>query len=107
MRIIDTLYFNRNLKRLVKKYASLKSEMRELEQLLMENPQLGTPIGRGCYKIRLAAASKGTGKRGGVRVITYVRVVGETVYLLALYDKAEQSTLTDQEVLHLLGQLEE
>lgn len=99
--------FGRAVKRLSKKLRSLPSDINHLVQQLRQTPQLGTPIGRNCYKIRLAIASKGQGKRGGARVITYVQVVGETIYLLAIYDKAEQSTLTNQEVLQLLGQIEE
>ena len=106
MRVLDTPYFTRSLKRLGKKYASLKAEIRELERQLLETPTLGTGIGHSCYKIRLAVASKGGGKRGGARVITYVQVVGETVFLLALYDKAEQGTIRDRQVLELLGLLE-
>lgn len=78
-----------------------------MEQLLMANPETGTPIGHNCYKIRVAIAGKGAGKRGGARVITYVQVVNETVFLLAIYDKSEQSSVSDQQVLALLGQLNE
>ncbi|MFC6224553.1 type II toxin-antitoxin system RelE/ParE family toxin [Hymenobacter artigasi] len=74
---------------------------------LREQPQSGTPIGHHCYKIRLAIASKGGGKSGGARLITYVQVVNETVFLLALYDKSEQSSVSDQQVLALLDLLEE
>ncbi len=97
--------FRRQLKGLLKKYASLANELRELDQQLRDNSRLGTPIGHGCYKIRLAIASKGTGKRGGARVITYVRVVGETVFLLAIYDKSAQASISDQEVRKLLTEL--
>ena len=41
---------------------------------LSEDPQLGTALGKSCYKIRLAVRSKGGGKSGGLRVITYVVV---------------------------------
>ena len=58
-------------------------------------------------RVQLAIASKGQGKSGGARVITYVRVVGETVFLLAIYDKSEQDSITDQEVRTLLDKLEE
>ena len=54
----------------------------------------------------MAIASKGAGKRGGARVVTYVQVVNETVFLLAIYDKSEQATLTSQQVLALLVLLE-
>ena len=41
-------------------------------QQLLTDPHLGTPIGYSCYKIRMVIASKGAGKRGGARVVTYV-----------------------------------
>lgn len=42
----------------------------------------------------------------GARVITYVHVVGETIYLLSIYDKAEQDSLDDQDLNELLGEVE-
>ncbi|MFI5188060.1 MAG: type II toxin-antitoxin system RelE/ParE family toxin [Chitinophagales bacterium] len=89
-----TKFFKRQLKRLVKKYPSLKSEFKKLTESLEENPEQGTPIGRNCYKIRLAIASKGKGKSGGARVITHVYVVREIVYLLSIYDKSEQENIS-------------
>lgn len=51
--------FEREVKRLAKKYVSLKKEYIELVQSLKEDPNQGTPLGNNCYKIRLAIASKG------------------------------------------------
>ncbi len=99
--------FQRNFKRLGKKYRSLPDELNTLVQELRISPHMGTGIGHGCYKIRLAIASKGGGKSGGARVITYVRVINETVFLLAIYDKSEQGSISDQQVLALLGLLDE
>lgn len=98
--------FQRAAKRLSKKYRSLPDELDELVQSLRATPTLGTPIGRGCYKIRLAIASKGRGKSSGGRIITYVAVVDETVYLLTMYDKAEQQDLTPGELDALLSELD-
>lgn len=105
MIITPILPFRRQLKSLLKKYASLSGELRELNDQLLSNPTLGTPIGHGCYKVRLAIASKGKGKSGGARVITYVQVVGETIFLLAIYDKSEQASISDQQVRELLSDL--
>jgi len=69
--VITTSRFKRDIKRLVKKYSSLKKEFSELLNSLEENPQLGIHLGNDCYKIRIAIASKGKGKSGGARVITY------------------------------------
>jgi mRNA-degrading endonuclease RelE of RelBE toxin-antitoxin system len=64
-KVKTTDVFERQAKRLVKKYASLKKELIDLIHSLKETPQQGTSIGNGCFKIRLAIASKGKGKSGG------------------------------------------
>lgn len=94
--------FEKQAKRLVKKYASLRDELLELVSKLKKNPEQGTAIGKGCFKIRIAIASKGKGKRGGARVITHFVVTDTTVYLLSIYDKADQENLTDKELKELL-----
>jgi mRNA-degrading endonuclease RelE of RelBE toxin-antitoxin system len=58
-------HFDREIKRLCKKYASLTGELRELVRTLQENPETGVHLGNGIYKIRLAIASKQKGKSGG------------------------------------------
>jgi len=75
--------FEKQTKRLFKKYVSLKSELLKLIQELKENPVQGTAIGKNCYKIRVSIASKGKGKSGGARIITHIVIANETVYLLS------------------------
>jgi len=94
--------FDKQFKRYLKKYPSLKSELVTLISQLEQTPDIGTPIGNDCYKIRVAIASKGKGKSGGARVITCVVVKDAEIYLLYMYDKSEQSTITDKELLQLL-----
>jgi hypothetical protein len=72
---------------------------------LVENPQTGTPIGKDCYKIRVAVTSKGKGKRSEARVITFVRVTQKRVFLLDIYDKSEQINITDKELKLLIDLL--
>jgi mRNA-degrading endonuclease RelE of RelBE toxin-antitoxin system len=88
--------FKKEAKRLVKKYPSLKTELSELNNILSENPTAGTSLGNNTYKIRLAIKSKGKGKSGGARVITYFVAPDKEVYLLTIYDKAEFDTIDDK-----------
>jgi len=60
-----------------------------------------------CYKIRLSVASKGKGKSGGARVVTFVRVVESMVYLLSIYDKSEKENISDAEILDILSSIGE
>ena len=55
--IIPTDNFNREVKKLAKKYRSLKSDLIQLRADLLENPMLGTQLGNNVYKIRMAIAS--------------------------------------------------
>ena len=101
-KVKTTSVFEKQAKRLIKKYASLKAELLDLVQELKDNPEKGSPIGRGCYKIRISIASKGKGKSGGGRVIINIVITDATVFLLAIYDKAEKENLTDKELVELL-----
>ena len=65
---------------------------------LSKNPKQGTPLGKDAYKIRLSITSKGKGKSGGERVITCVKIIAETVYLVSIYDKSTQADITDKEL---------
>ena len=69
--IIITPNFKKEAKPLLKKYPSLKNELLGLEQKLFHNPNEGTSVGGNAFKIRLAVKSKGKGKSGGMRVITW------------------------------------
>ncbi len=99
--------FKREAKKLKKKHQSLNKDIGKLIDSLEIDPTQGTPLGQNCYKIRLSISSKKKGKRGGARVITHVRVVGETVYLLSIYDKSEKETISDHEIDTFLGGLDE
>ena len=91
--IIPTPFFLKDVKPLVKKYPSLKSELIQLENTLIENPSMGEPLGKDCYKIRLSIASKGKGKSGGARIITCVKIIDERIFLMAIYDKSEMENI--------------
>ena len=94
--------FEKSLKKLAKKYPSLKAEYINLIQSLKENPEQGKNLGKNCFKIRLAIKSKGKGKSGSARVITNFVIADDTVFLLSIYDKSDKDNLTDKELKELL-----
>lgn len=69
---------------------------------LAKNPTFGTPLGNDIYKIRLAIASKNKGKSGGARIISFMKIMNETVYLLSIYNKSEVENLSDKEIKELV-----
>jgi mRNA-degrading endonuclease RelE of RelBE toxin-antitoxin system len=94
--------FDKEIKKLAKKYPSIKEDLLELLEEIIEDPFLGEPLGRDCYKIRMAISDKNKGKSGGSRVITCVKVVQETVFLLSIYDKSEKENIEDSKLKSLL-----
>ena len=72
--------FDKQAKRLAKKYPSIKNDLTALITIL------------------IAIAYKNKGKSGGARVITFVKVVAATVYLSSIYDKGEKGTISDKEL---------
>ena len=97
--------FKREIKKLAKKYPSLKNDFAQLLESLQEEPAQGTPLGNNCYKIRMAISSKGKGKSGGSRVITHLKVSQTNVYLLSIYDKSDQENISDNELKELLKEI--
>jgi len=104
--IIPTRRFERELKRLAKKYPSLRNEFAELIGKITQNPITGSFIGNNCYKMRMAISSKRKGKSSGARVITYLYIQTETVYLLTIYDKSEKADLKPNELKEIIYSLE-
>lgn len=103
-----TTEFKRQIKRLKKKYASLQSDFDVLLAELSENPFAGVDLGNGVRKVRMAIKSKGKGKSGGARVITYnIDEKAEVFHidLLTIYDKGEIENISDSYIQSLLTEI--
>lgn len=100
--------FQRQAKRLAKRYRSLADDINSLQHELLENPEIGVSLGGGKRKIRLGVKSKGGGKRGGLRVITLnvvVELVNTCVNLITIYDKKEISNVSDKYIDQIIKEL--
>lgn len=84
-----TSEFEKALKRLGKKYKSLKNDYENFLRELEKNPFMGDEIFPNCRKTRIAIKSKGKGKSGGGRIIFYLEIAADSVVLLYAYDKSE------------------
>lgn len=103
--IVALAPFRREAKKLIKKYPSLQKDLAILASKLTEDPAIGTPLGHRCYKVRLSISSKGKGKSGGARVITYLKAQPATVFLIAIYDKTDQEAISDRQIKERLSLL--
>jgi mRNA-degrading endonuclease RelE of RelBE toxin-antitoxin system len=100
--VYPTPDFKKFLKKLSKKYPSLKADLQGLIDTLKEKPDSGIHLGHGIYKIRLAITSKRKGKSGGARVITFLVTQDQEVYLVYIYDKSQLDNITKEQILELL-----
>ena len=103
--VIGTI-FKKQVKRLIKKYPSIKEEIYNISQRLKENPKLGTHIKKNCYKIRIYINSKGRGKSGGARIITHLILSKNLAYLISIYDKSEKDSISNEELNELVNKIE-
>jgi mRNA-degrading endonuclease RelE of RelBE toxin-antitoxin system len=104
-KIEATPEFLNEAKKLARKYPSLKNDLSILSEQLLSNPKSGTPLGNDVFKIRMAITSKGKGKSSGARVITCVKIISSTVYLVSIYDKSAQTDISDNEIRSRLTDL--
>lgn len=101
--------FDREAKRLSKKYKSLPEDLAQFLKELYKNPYMGTELTPGIRKIRIAIKAKGKGKSGGARVITYVSFIDSVngaIYLLYMYDKGEASNIRGEYLQSLIKELD-
>lgn len=106
--IVTLTIFDKRIKRLAKKYKSIRKDFIAFVENLKENPFIGADLSNGVRKVRMAISDKGKGKSGGARIITYVVKTDEEsgqVTLLTIYDKNEQETISQKEINALLTEI--
>ena len=101
--------FEKRAKVLAKKYKSFVADYNAFLDELEVNPYGGESLGHNTNKYRMAIASKGKGKSGGARVITYnVQTAGDDllITLMSIYDKSEINNVSDAYLRQLIQTIE-
>jgi len=88
--ILTVPEFDKNIKKLAKRYTNIKGDLLLLIDILKENPTEGIHLFGNCYKVRVANSSVPVGKSKGFRVITYYVVDESNLYLLSIYSKSDR-----------------
>ena len=101
--------FQRGAKALRKKYPSFEEDYNTFLDELEKNPFSGESLGKHTYKNRMAITSKGKGKSGGARVITYnVKEISQDevlITLMTIYDKSEMGNVSDAYLKSLVAEI--
>ena len=92
MHFIETPTFTRLLLALLS-----DAEYRDLHNALLEDPARGDLIQGGGGIRKLRHGRRGSGKRGGVRVIYYWRKAQDEIYFLLIYPKGKKDDLSAHE----------
>jgi len=106
--VTPTPLFLKKAKRLIKSFPTLEGNLERLEQALILNPKMGDSYGANIYKIRLGDESKGKGKSGGFRVITYLvqeNKISTEIILITIFNKSEEATIKKADVSSLIAKI--
>ncbi len=102
LNVIPLPQFEKELKQLFKKYPSIVADFEIFLEEIIANPFAGTSLGNNCFKVRMNIKSKRSGKRGGARVITCVKVVSGKIYLVSIFDKGDKESISKEEINFIL-----
>ena len=67
--------FKKEIKPLIKKFPSLKNDLKKVQDDIAKQITLADDLGNGFKKIRIKITSKGKGSSGGGRIITFETLV--------------------------------
>jgi len=93
--------FERDVKRLKKKFPNIKKDLIKLINELSVNPTSGIHLGENIFKIRIPNSSIPTGKSGGFRVITYYKQ-NDTLYLVTIYSKTQNDNILIEKLKEII-----
>lgn len=97
--------FEKEVKKLSKRYKSLKKDLLVLSEELLKHPETGVDLGNGLHKVRMSISSKSKGKSGGARIITLIVALSDEekeIGLHYIYDKSDRDSITDKELQKIL-----
>jgi len=104
MHFETTPLFDKQAKKLRKKYKNLKHDLASVVNDFEMIHQSSTHIQKSMYKIRVANSDKNRGKRAGYRIYYYIKLE-ETTYFLTLYDKSEVEMIDESLLIDLIETL--
>ncbi len=100
-KIILTSRFEKEAKKIARVYPQFKTDIEALLESLSSDPNQGSHLGHGIYKVRIQITGKPTEKRYGARSLHAVFSAQKELYLLSIYDKSAKKDLNSAELKEL------
>ncbi len=104
MNFETTSLFDKQFKKLYKKYNLLKKDISYFVSDFDDLHKQSTKIQQNLFKIRLANSNKNKGKSAGYRIYYYIKLE-ENIYLLTIYDKSAISMIDEKILINLIREL--
>jgi mRNA-degrading endonuclease RelE of RelBE toxin-antitoxin system len=101
--------FNRNLRKLAKKYRSIRNDLQPIIEQLAQGELLGDQIpgvGYAVFKLRVRNSDTQKGKSGGYRLIYYLGTA-TGIILLTVYAKSEQVDIAAEDIQNIITNYDE
>jgi mRNA-degrading endonuclease RelE of RelBE toxin-antitoxin system len=103
-----SLHFQKDLKRLSKKYRNVQDDVQPILESLRGGNVLGDQVmgvGKPVYKVRVPNSDARRGSAGGYRVIYYLRTA-ERLTLITIYSKSEQADVSAKQIRAIIDEFE-
>jgi hypothetical protein len=100
--IRDTEHFNKAVKKLKKRFRNIEKDYMAFVNSIENDDDFGIYLGDGIYKTRIANSDKNVGKSGGYRLISYLKLIDNELYLLFIYDKSDFENIGENEIDSLI-----
>ena len=96
--IEETDTFAKSIKKLQKRFKNIETDCEEFLQSIQTTAHLGINLGNGIFKVRIANSDKQSGKSSGYRLISYLKLVDNKLYLMYIYDKSDLDTISEKQI---------
>ncbi|MFV9507924.1 MAG: type II toxin-antitoxin system RelE/ParE family toxin [Oscillochloridaceae bacterium umkhey_bin13] len=102
--VFFTNEFKPNIRQFAKKYRRIKSDIQPVIETLQRGETPGDRIPRldvAVYKVRVANTDANKGTRGGYRIV-YTKTDEQTIILVTMYSRTEQSDVSPDEIAAII-----
>ena len=98
LQIIKADTYNRAIKKLKKRFAHIEDDVDLFFEKISTLDELGVHLGNNVFKARIANSDKKSGKSSGYRLISYLKLIDNELYLLFIYDKSDFENIDESEI---------
>ena len=93
---------NKEVKKLKKRYKHIEKDYIDFINSIKSIDDLGINLGNNIFKVRIANSDKNRGKSSGYRLISYLKLIENELYVIYIYDKSDMENINENEIDKLI-----